>query len=293
MQNEMLTAVGTRELVRRLVKTVYQQRQFDAVEEYFAPDYVDHSPASGPPFGSASSPGQSGLIAWLETLSQTFQDLTVTIDHLLVQGELALALLTWRGQSRTSGEPLELGTADLFRIEAGRVVEHWDVIDYAPLTVFGLPALTQVEPAGSEADRSDLTAMELANLALVQRVWVELMNRHEIEHLPDYYRSDYIQHNKFAADSGAGLAGMTEFFTAMFALVPDLTSTITQIVVDGDLVGLFAVWRGHQADTGTELELNTADLLRIQDGLIAEHWDVFDYAAIARFAVTPDPDAAP
>jgi predicted SnoaL-like aldol condensation-catalyzing enzyme len=272
---EAMTAVDTRTLIRRLIEEVYQQRRFDL--GYFAADYVDHSPASGP--------DRDGLIAWLDTLSSTFENLTVSVDHLLVQGDLAMALLSWRGQSRTTGVPLELGTAELFRVEAGLVVEHWDVIDYAPLTLFDLPALDQVEPAGPEADPSNLTAVESANVALVRRVWTELMNQHQTEHLTDYYRSDYIQHNKFAADAGAGLAGMTDFFTAMFTLVPDLTSTITQIVVDGDMVGLFAVWRGHQAGTDSELELNTADLLRIQDGLIAEHWDVFDYAAIARFGV--------
>jgi predicted SnoaL-like aldol condensation-catalyzing enzyme len=277
MQYETLAVVDTRTMVRRLVEEIYQQRRFDTVGKYFGPGCVDHSPASGP--------DRAGLIAWLDTLSKTFADLTVTVEHLLSQGELVLVLLSWRGQSRATGDSLELGTAELFRVEDGLVVEHWDVIDYAPLTAFDLPALTQVEPAGPEADRSALTAVESANLDLVQRVWEELMNQHETGRLNDYYRADYIQHNRFAAESGAGLAGMTEFFTAMFALVPDLTSTITQIVVDGDLVGLFALWRGHQAGTGSALELNTADLLRIQDGLIAEHWDVFDYAAIARFSV--------
>ena len=276
MQHETMTAADTRAVVRRLIEEVYQQRRLDLTGECFAPRYVDHSPASGP--------DRSGLTAWLDTLSNTFQDLTVSIDHLLVQGELALVLLSWRGRS-AAGEPLELGTAELFRVESGLVVEHWDVIDYAPLTEFGLPALTQVEPAGPEADRSRLTETESANLALVRLVWDELMNRHETGNLTSHYRSDYIQHNRFAAEAGGGLAGMTDFFVAMFALVPDLTSTITQIVVDGDLVGLFAVWRGHQVGTGAELELNTADVLRIQDGLIAEHWDVFDYAAIARFGV--------
>jgi len=105
--------------------------------------------------------------------------------------------------------------------------------------------------------------------------------RHELDGLEEFIRDDYIQHN---TDCAQGRDGFIEFFTTIFAAVPDFSYTVKQIIAEDDFVWMYSrttgthtgvPWLGVPAD-GSRLDFAVIDMFRLRDGKIAEHWDVAD-----------------
>jgi predicted SnoaL-like aldol condensation-catalyzing enzyme len=104
---------------------------------------------------------------------------------------------------------------------------------------------------------------------------------HDFNGLDAIMRDDYIQHN---ADCPQGKKGFLEFFKVIFKAQPDFKYKILRLAAEGDIVMAYCncsgthsggPWLGAQA-TGNHLDFNVVDIFRLQDGKIAEHWDVAD-----------------
>ena len=119
------------------------------------------------------------------------------------------------------------------------------------------------------------------NKALVRDFCTTVFVNHDLSKLDRFMRDDYIQHNP---DVPQGKAGFRQFFETTFKAMPDFRYTLKQIVADGDLVWIYCTTSGTHTGgewldvppTGNRLNFNVVDMFRIQDGLIAEHWDVAD-----------------
>jgi steroid delta-isomerase-like uncharacterized protein len=107
-----------------------------------------------------------------------------------------------------------------------------------------------------------------------------VFNRHDLSTLDDLMHDDYIQHN---ADVPTGKEGFKQFFQATFKAIPDFKCTIKKIIAEDDLVAVYSAtsgthsgaWIGPVA-TGHKLSYDVVDIFRVQQGKIAEHWDVAD-----------------
>jgi predicted SnoaL-like aldol condensation-catalyzing enzyme len=102
-----------------------------------------------------------------------------------------------------------------------------------------------------------------------------------MNHLDDYMRDDYIQHNQ---DCPQGKAGFVEFFNVIFRAIPDFKYELKKMTAEGDIVMAYScttgshsggAWLGKEAD-GARLDYDVVDIFRVRDGKIAEHWDVAD-----------------
>jgi predicted SnoaL-like aldol condensation-catalyzing enzyme len=80
---------------------------------------------------------------------------------------------------------------------------------------------------------------------------------------------DYKQHNAPLRDGAAGIQGLTDFFREK---LPDARSEIRHIWTDGDYVILHVHFIGVPGAPGRAI----ADIYRMQDGKIAEHWDAVE-----------------
>ncbi|WP_424950054.1 ester cyclase [Deinococcus sp.] len=88
----------------------------------------------------------------------------------------------------------------------------------------------------------------------------------------------YVNHNVFAAPGKAG--SVSVFFDGFLPAFPDFRVTAKAIFEDGDiLIGRFrytgtfsAPFMGY-ALSGSSVEMRSIDIWRVQDGLLAEHWD--------------------
>lgn len=112
--------------------------------------------------------------------------------------------------------------------------------------------------------------------ALVE-TYLEMLNAHDPDRVDRFLAEDYVNHNVVVAD---GREANRAFWAMFFAGLPDVTATMEDVVVAGDrVVGRF-VYRGtHQGElmgipaTGATVEMRSIDIWRVEDGLLAEHWD--------------------
>ena len=107
--------------------------------------------------------------------------------------------------------------------------------------------------------------------------FVTMFQTHDPDLVDEYLAEDYINHNAFVAD---GREANRQFWGAFFVALPDVVTTMEDLVIAGDrVVGRF-VYRGtHTGDfmgvpaTGNPVEMTSIDIWRVADGLFAEHWD--------------------
>jgi predicted ester cyclase len=120
-------------LVRCYFEEVLSKGNVDAVDEFMAPNYVDHSIPSGLP------PGTEGLKQATTTYRTAFPDLKATLDDIFAEGDrLAYRwsvsgthLGEWLGIPPTGNHVTATGITH-FRIAGGKVVEAWTSTDLSP-----------------------------------------------------------------------------------------------------------------------------------------------------------------
>jgi predicted SnoaL-like aldol condensation-catalyzing enzyme len=102
------------------------------------------------------------------------------------------------------------------------------------------------------------------NKALVLEAFDALFNRRDDAAAERFWSPGYIQHSAHIAPGREGL------FNLVRSLPPTLKYESGLIVADGD----FVIVHGRFSGFGAPANWIAADILRIQDGILAEHWDV-------------------
>jgi predicted ester cyclase len=64
------------------------------------------------------------------------------------------------------------------------------------------------------------------------------------------------------------------------AAMPDGLAVQTHVVAENDRVGSLSVWDGTVTASGQSVDFASADFLRIENGVAAEHWDTVDYVSM-------------
>jgi predicted SnoaL-like aldol condensation-catalyzing enzyme len=98
-----------------------------------------------------------------------------------------------------------------------------------------------------------------------------LAGRRDFLAAPWFWSHDYIQHSAPIPPGRDGL------FNLVKASPPDRRYENTLTVADGDYVML----HGRLSTTGPQAKRIAVDIVRLEDGLIAEHWDVVQDEATA------------
>jgi len=115
---------------------------------------------------------------------------------------------------------------------------------------------------------------------LLAQFGVKIFGEKDFSGLSSLMREDYIQHNPLVAQ---GRKGFQDFFEAWFKASPDFKFELKQIVSEGDKVWVYGTYSGtHTGNwlgipaTGKAYKFDGVDIFRVQDGKLAEHWDVLD-----------------
>ncbi len=156
---------------------------------------------------------------------------------------------------------------DIFRFnEQGKIAEHWD--NLAALTAANPSGRTQTDGA---TEITDLDKTE-ENRELVKNFLYDVMQGNHAEKTPEYFDGDaYIQHNSGIADGLSGLgAALTALAEQGVAMIYNETH---RILAQGNFV--LAVSEGTFGGAPTSYY----DLWRVENGKIAEHWDVMETIA--------------
>ena len=111
------------------------------------------------------------------------------------------------------------------------------------------------------------TALEQANLDLVLAMFAQVLNPMDSSAVDRFIAEDYIQHSQLAEPGREALKG---FLDMIRQDTPEAVHDIKRAFVDGDHVVVHYHVRRWPEDTGWAV----IDIFRVEDGLIAEHWDV-------------------
>lgn len=156
---------------------------------------------------------------------------------------------------------------DIFRFdETGLIAEHWD--NLATKADPNPSGRTQID---GTKELKDLNKTE-GNRELVKNFLYDVMQGKRPEKTADYFDGDiYIQHNTGIAD---GLSGLDSALSALAEQGIQMIYTTThQVLAQGNYV--LAVSEGTYGGAPTSYY----DLWRVENGKIAEHWDVMETIA--------------
>ncbi len=94
-------------------ETLFNKRDYKAAEKFWSPGYIQHS--------AHIAPGREGLFELVKAAPDTLR-----YENGLIVAEGDYVLL--HGRYSGLGQPINWIVADIVRIENGKLVEHWDVI---------------------------------------------------------------------------------------------------------------------------------------------------------------------
>ena len=94
----------------------------------------------------------------------------------------------------------------------------------------------------------------------------------DVDAAPKFLRPDYIQHNPQVP---TGLKGFMDTFRERFAqkLPADYKRELLNVVAENELVVVYVRQTWTSSKDGQHHQALGFDMFRVQDGMIAEHWD--------------------
>jgi predicted SnoaL-like aldol condensation-catalyzing enzyme len=112
-----------KDIVLGLYKAVFEGRVEDAFRLYAGSPYRQHNPLI--------EDGMDGLRKFVSWIASTRPDARYEIKRVFADGDYVILHSHWRG---LSDNPRGEAVVDIFRLEGGKVLEHWDVIQPIPET---------------------------------------------------------------------------------------------------------------------------------------------------------------
>jgi predicted SnoaL-like aldol condensation-catalyzing enzyme len=231
---------------------LFNDGNFSVIDKYVSPTYIQHNPtvANGP----------AALRQLVTTVRSLFPHLKTTTVRAVAEGDLVFI------ENYLVSVPGARGNAnfDIYRVEGGKLVEHWDVLQAEPATtVSGNDMLSQLSsPAGDGAPASTTTR----DKAIVLNYLTALTQDHELSAVDQYVAPSLYQHDPTLAD---GSAALKQAYASLFAQYPAYSISIAQVAAEGDLVAVHAHVRNAPSDLGQAVVY----LYRVQHGKIVEQWD--------------------
>jgi predicted SnoaL-like aldol condensation-catalyzing enzyme len=104
------------------------------------------------------------------------------------------------------------------------------------------------------------------NKAFVLEAFETLFNMKDLVAAEKFWSPNYIQHSAHIEPGREGLFNLVKSIPATLKYEPG------PIVADGD----FVIVHGRFSGMGLPVNWIAADILRIENGLLAEHWDVIE-----------------
>lgn len=222
--------------------------------ELLAEDYIQHNLAYGT--------GRDAFVGSVKYLAAAPVKTTVKNIRAFQDGDKVFLQTIYNFAG--AGEQVAF---DIFRFDAeGKIAEHWD----------NLATLAAPNPSGHTQTDGTMTLTDLdkteANRKLVENFLYDVMQGNDLAKTPDYFEGDtYIQHNAGIAD---GLSGLNAALGALAQQgIQMIYTTVHQVLAQGNFV--LAVSEGTFGGAPTSYY----DLWRVENGKIAEHWDVMETIA--------------
>lgn len=241
-------AETAKEIARAAVNAIFVDFDAQAATRLLAEDYIQHNP--GVPTGAAP------IIGFIPALKES--GIAPTTHRIIAEDDLVVFHVTYENAQLAGGDTLV--AFDVFRVEDGKVAEHWD----------NLEPKTEPNPSG-RSQTDGITAISdldktAENKALVIDFVETVLKGGDASTITDFISSEtYLQHNSMIGD---GLDSLGAVLQAMAEPGIKMKYDAVHIVIA----------EGNFVFTASECTLGGNpkaffDLFRVEDGKIVEHWD--------------------
>ena len=237
--------MGNRELVLQAVTELFGDRDPSAVDRWVAPTYRQHS--------ALAADGPDALRQLVVGLPDNFRYEQVRV---LADGDLVALHGVYHGFG-----PEALVAFDIFRVEDGKLAEHWDALQ--PQVAVTVSGRSQTD---GPTEVTSLDQTEPSRKIVLDFVETILQNG-QVDRITNFVSTEqYEQHNPGIGD---GLDGLGSALAAWAEQGITMTYTaVHRSVAEGEFV--LTQSEGLLAGEPTAFY----DLFRVGTGGIVEHWDV-------------------
>ena len=240
------------------------------------------------------------------SLRNSFSDLRLQVHEnigVLVENDL-VALRTiitgmhsgdYAGVAAT-GRQVQTSASHFFRVRGDQFVEHWQVMDTYRILVkigripgvgatfqqmLGVPEAPEgifKERLGTafDAERIGRAMSSEESRAVGRRLYDGAISTGVATDV-DALAVDYIQNTGWTPD---GRSHFGNGWAIGRGAMPDGLAVQTHVVAENDRVASLSVWDGTVTASGQAVDFASADFLRIENGVAAEHWDTVDYVRL-------------
>jgi steroid delta-isomerase-like uncharacterized protein len=123
---------------------------------------------------------------------------------------------------------------------------------------------------------------------LIKRFWDEVIAGGDLSLIDELTTDDMVDHEEGLPGQPPGREGVKFFVNAMREAFPDIKpKSVEPTLADGDLEAARTIVTGtHRgalmgvAATDKTVEFESVDIIRVEDGKVAEHWGVTDVMSL-------------
>ena len=109
-----------KKIVAAFYDAAVNQKDFEKASQYLGPRYTQHNPLA--------ADGREGFKGFIAFLRDKFPNNRSEIKRIFADGDYVIVHVHAVGEPGTRGNAI----VDIFKLENGKVVEHWDVIQPIP-----------------------------------------------------------------------------------------------------------------------------------------------------------------
>ncbi|KXS19089.1 hypothetical protein M427DRAFT_29082 [Gonapodya prolifera JEL478] len=247
----------TEAFVLNAVTELFVLKQSDAVDKYWSPNYIQHNPLVA-----------NGTAA-LKSLTAFLGNFTYETGFVVSSGPVVAI------RSRLTPERGNVSlVVDIFRVEKGKIMEHWDVIqDEVPTnqTVSGLPMFDPAEHHSYNLSSCYDEETETRNMLLAPWGLNKIFNQFDSAVFDKFWDPVYLQHNPGVASGSAALRG----FIVANANASASANATTAAAATPNWQGGFSLVKCDIVFTHARVgDSVVVDTFRFRDGRFYEHWDI-------------------
>jgi predicted SnoaL-like aldol condensation-catalyzing enzyme len=131
------------------------------------------------------------------------------------------------------------------------------------------------------------------NAEVVQGALQAVFSEHRLDQIDQFFSPAFVQHSPYATPGGRD--ELRRWWAGIVDAMPDVTTTVEQLLSHDDHVAVFRVVQGtlHKdldafgiKGNGQQVTFRVADIFAVRDGRITAHWEVADTGPLVQLAIS-------
>ena len=254
--------------------------------KYMAENLIEHSPNI--------STGRAAFVASVSKLRKPMSPMPAKVDNppvvMAAKGDYVWFIIeTEERDPKDASRTYYSDVMQLVRLENGKIQEHWDSVRKSPGTGAITPGVS-TKPA-MEWNTGKLSADEQRTLVVATTEFKDILQNAHMELAATFLHPDYLQHN---ANFPQGRDALVRIMSQRPGRRPGEEKPITPVWPDPPFLTLvngpysMMVWERTAKDPddpSKDYKWYHYDMVRVENGVVREHWD--------EFLLNPAPAPAP